>query len=69
MKIETKTFTIYTPERGKTSGRFENNVHGYYGALDFCGTTLIGYDGIYSLPTEIADALQANGYALRKDIA
>lgn len=68
MRIETKTFTIYTPERGETCGRFENNVRGYYGALDFAGTMLTGYDGVYSLPAEIAEALQAHGFTLRHGI-
>ena len=65
--INTKNFKIFLPQKGEKYGRFENDAIGYFGGLTFNQKTLTDYDGVYSLPLEIAQALKEYGFVVAVD--
>jgi len=63
LKIKTKNFEI---EIDGNKGYFEHVHFGdeVGGGLWFEGKELVDYDGVYSLPKEVADKLKKLGYKL-----
>lgn len=67
-KIETKHFTVQV-DTGAQYGYFEHNTLGEdcAGGLWFNDQHLYDYDGVFAIPTEVAEALTAWGYIVSKD--
>lgn len=57
-KIETVVFP------NENRGYFEHETHGEMGGLWFDGKELSDYDGVYSLPKQVIDALRQMGYVV-----
>lgn len=63
LNLSTDRYTIEI-DTAESYGYFQNNLTGTEGGLWFDGKTLADYDGVSVLPTEVAQALTANGYIL-----
>lgn len=64
-RYQTKNFEIGIFD-DKTGGWFEHNTHGdeLGGGLWFMGRFLVDYDGVWSLPQEVASKLLELGYEM-----
>lgn len=68
-KTETKKFTVEISTESQY-GYFEHNVYGdeLGGGLWFENNELVDFDGVFTLPVQVADAIIELGFRVDKDI-